>query len=62
MNHNIKSNEHVYIFVLLIVSIMACIMIYICKYLPLVLSNDDSDEKDIGLVNVSSINYISKTK
>ena len=61
INHIIKKNEHVYTFMQIFILIKAYIMFYVCVHISLVLSNDDSEEPDTGLVNLSSINHTIKT-
>ena len=47
-----------YTLVQMFISDKACIMLYICTNISLVLTNIDSEEPDAGLKNLSTINHI----
>ena len=61
INHIIITNEHVHTFLQIFISAISCIIIYICINISLVMSKNDSMLPSTGLVNLSSINHITKT-
>ena len=60
INHIIKTNVHLYTCVQILLSLMACIVLYIYTNISLMLLNDVSEVPDTSLMNVSSINHIIK--